>query len=484
MPLDASDATGTRALALGVNLAGYFGATMGLGEAARQVRAALHEAGVAVTELELAHGSAPRQGAAVGRGPDRAEHPVTVVCASPEGMAAARDHLPAAFAGRRVVGLWWWEVPSFPGRFTRAFDDVEEVWVGSRYIADVLAAVAPVPVVRMALPVAAPAPAALDRAALGLPEGFLFGFVFDYASVVERKNPLGLIEAFGRAFPAGAGHGAALVLKTLGGDRHPHQHAAVAAAAARHPDVHIVDRHLPADAKDALIAHLDCYVSLHRSEGFGLTIAEAALLERPVVATDYGGPRDFLTPFNSFLVDHRIVPVGPGHEPYPAGGEWAEPDLDHAAALMREVRADPAKAAARARRAREDVEREHAPAAAGREMARRLSRLLGALRERRGAIEALDLGALEQRLRRGRDRGRAASGLRAGARSALLRALRPYAVHQRLVDEEQLRAVRSLDERVRGIAAAQSTLAAELRRLRESAGSDRPEDRLPPSAEP
>jgi hypothetical protein len=474
MPPDADDRSHDPPLALGVNLAGYFAATAGLGEAARQLDNALRAAGVAVAPLALAHRSTP---SAVNEARPAAEHPVTLVCASPEGMAGALGEQPHAFAGRRVVGVWWWEVLSFPSRWLRAFDDVDEVWVGSRFVADVLAAVSPVPVVRMPMPVAPRSPASLGRGALGLPDGFLFGFVFDYESVVERKNPLGLIEAFRRAFAPG--DGAALVLKTLGGDRHPAEHAAVTAAAAAHPDVHVIDRDLPAAEKDALIAQLDCYVSLHRSEGFGLTIAEAALLGTPVIATDYGGPRDFLTSFNSLLVDHRTVPIGPGHDPYPPDGEWAEPDLDQAAAHMRAVRAAPREAAQRARRLRADIEREHAPAAAGRAMAERVQRLLGLSRARNGVVEALDISAVERGLRAGPPAaGSSLGGLRAGARRALLRALRPYSVHQRRVDEELLRLIRTLDERVRGLAAAQSTLAAELARLRREVEDA---ERVPPS---
>lgn len=473
MPPDADNQTHDAPLALGVNLAGYFGATAGLGEAARQLDGALRAAGVAVAPLTLAHRSAPGAAAATAA----AEHPVTLVCASPEGMAGARAEQPQAFAGRRVIGVWWWEVLAFPSRWLRAFDDVDEVWVGSRFVADVLAAVSPVPVVRMPMPVAPRSPAPLDRAALGLPDGFLFGFVFDYESVVERKNPLGLIEAFRRAFAPS--DGAALALKTLRGERHPAEHAAVTAAAEVHPDVHVIDRDLSAADRDALIAQLDCYVSLHRSEGFGLTIAEAALLGTPVIATDYGGPRDFLTPFNSFLVDHRTVPIGPGHDPYPPDGEWADPDLDQAAAHMRAVREAPAEAAERARRLRADVEREHAPAAAGRAMAERVQRILGLPRARNGAVEAVDVSALERGLSAGPEAGTASTGgLRAGARTALLRALRPYSVHQRQLDEELLRLIRTLDERVRGVAAAQSTLAAELARLRREVEDS---GRVPPS---
>jgi len=478
-----------RPLALGVNLAGYFGATLGLGEAVRNVAEALEAAGVGVARLGLRHGSAPVQDpAAAGAGGADAPHPITIVCANPDGTAGARSDLPGAFADRRVIGLWWWEVMAFPPRWLRAFDDVDEVWVGSRFVADSLAAVSPVPVVAMPMPVAPPRPApGADRAALGLPDGFLFGFVFDYGSVVERKNPLGLVEAFGRAFPDRFGR-ERLVLKALGGDRHPAEHARVLEAAARDRRVHVDDRHLPKAENDALIAALDCYVSLHRSEGFGLTIAEAMLLGTPVVATAYGGVLDFVTPFNGALVDRRLVAIGPGHDPYPADGEWAEPDLDHAAALMRAVRDDPGAARRRAERARAEVAARHAPAASGRAMAERLAHNLGVPRGAGARVDALDLTAAEGRVRAGAGApGAGGSRARSALRDAVLRVLKPYSVHQRLVDEELLRLVRTLDDRVRGVASAQSSLAAEVARLRrrlDGAAPERGADHVPPSSAP
>ncbi len=232
------------ALPLGVNLAGYLDATVGVGEAARHVSEALRAAGVAVAQLGLSSRDAPRTGAAAA---DEAVHPVTIVCANPDGMTGARDELgPSAFEGRHVIGMWWWEVAALPQRWLRAFDLVDEVWVGSRFVADLLAAVSPVPVVHVPLAVPEPVASDADRAQLGLPAGFLFGFVYDYSSVAARKNPLGLIEAFGRAFPADAGGARdddrpSLVLKTLGGERHESEHAAVLEAAAAYPRVTVLD---------------------------------------------------------------------------------------------------------------------------------------------------------------------------------------------------------------------------------------------------
>ena len=90
----------------------------------------------------------------------------------------------------------------------------------------------------------------------------------------------------------------------------------------------------------ALVAVADCYVSLHRTEGLGLTMAEAMAVGTPVVATAYSGNLDFMSQRSAMLVPAEEVEVGPGHY-YPAHGHWAEPDLDAAAAMMRGVAGDP-----------------------------------------------------------------------------------------------------------------------------------------------
>ena len=93
-------------------------------------------------------------------------------------------------------------------------------------------------------------------------------------------------------------------------------------------------------------------VSLHRSEGFGFNLADALALGRPVIATAYGGNLEFMADIPEWLVPWELVDVGEGHHPYPSDAQWADPDLDRAAALMRSIFADPARArrSCRARR--------------------------------------------------------------------------------------------------------------------------------------
>jgi glycosyltransferase involved in cell wall biosynthesis/SAM-dependent methyltransferase len=426
----------------GVNVAGYFSSVLGVGEAARQVIGALRAARLEVAPVGLvAEGNRQDAELAVPEGEPR--FPVNLVCVNADMLPVFADEVgPAFFDGRYTIGLWWWEVSAFPERWLGSFERVDEVWAGSHHVADSLAAVAPVPVVHVTVPVTVPPFAPRSRAELELPEGFLFLFSFDHNSVFARKNPLGLIEAFTRAFEPG--QGAALAIKAINGERHPEAHRALAAAAAAHPDVHLIDRYVSRADKDAMIDACDVYASLHRAEGFGFPLAEAMWLGKPVIATGYSGNLDFMSAQNSWLVDHELVPIGEGADPYPPRGEWAEPDLDHAAALMREAFADPEAARARGERGQADVRARYSPEAAGAAMAERLAhlpRLGGGLSPRGAARADSDAGRIARRVRSGPVPPREPRFGRPQrfARRTLLRLIKPFTAHQRMVDEDLLR---------------------------------------------
>ena len=193
----------------------------------------------------------------------------------------------------------------------------------------------------------------ITRASLGLPEGFVFLFAFDYLSVLKRKNPIGLIEAFCKAFEPG--EGPTLVIKSINGERCLSDRERVRFAASARPDIVLIEDYLSVDQTRALTALSDCYVSLHRSEGLGLTMAEAMSLGKPVIATGYSGNLDFMDERTTWLVPYELVPVGKGAAPYSPTANWAEPDLDTAARYMREIFDDPETAAERGKEAQRQV---------------------------------------------------------------------------------------------------------------------------------
>ncbi|MBW3653001.1 MAG: tRNA glutamyl-Q(34) synthetase GluQRS, partial [Actinobacteria bacterium] len=219
-------------------------------------------------------------------------------------------------------------------------------------------------------------------------------------STLQRKNPLGLLEAFKRAFAPG--EGPHLLLKSFNGDYKPERLVQLREAAGDRPDVHVVDQFVPEAERAALMAACDCYVSLHRSEGFGLTLGEAMALGKPVIGTGYSSNLDFMSSENSYLVRYEMTDVGPEGENYPAEGRWAEPDLDHAAQLMREVWED-REGAARPRRlaGRSHPRRPRGDRAARgsrRSRARRANRAAQARRARHGGSRPRRLPARSGRL--------------------------------------------------------------------------------------
>ncbi len=355
----------------GVNVVGRLRDESGVGEAARAVVAALDAARIPVLPAEPPGPSPSRQHVPFETVElAHAVFPVTVLCMTAlETPGFAQVAGPGLFRGRHTIGLWWWEVETFPEVMHGGFDWVDEVWAGSDHIA---AAIGPpgaargVPTTRVRIPVRRAPATARTRAELGLPEGFVFLTVFGYYSSVARKNPLGAIDAFTRAFaPA---EGPSLVVKCIDHEAHPAEHAALLAMADRHPDVHVLAGYSDRDEMDALVQRCNAVVSLHRAEGFGFTPAEAMAQGVPVIATRYSGNLEYMTNDNALLIDGPLVPVGPDGGPYPASARWADPDLDAAAAAMRSLVAHPEMAQRLGAQARMDLARTHGAAGCGETM--------------------------------------------------------------------------------------------------------------------
>jgi glycosyltransferase involved in cell wall biosynthesis len=334
----------------GVNIAGYFRAELGVGEIARRIASALRGAGVPCSTVVYDR-TLSRQAHAFEDGDGSAPFDVNLICVNADQLPLfANDVGRRFFRNRYSIGVWFWEVAHFPRLFHPAFHLVDEVWAASEYVRGAIAAetdkptrVVPIPIEELRADGASP---------IAVAAGFVFLFSFDFQSVFERKNPLAAIRAFERAFDAR--DDVALLMKTINGAHHPEALERLRAAA-RHPRVHVVDGYLSARERDALTLACDACISLHRSEGFGLTIAEAMAAGKPAIATGYSGNLEFMTPENSYLVPYELTPVPAGSGPYPEGVPWAEPDVERAAELMRHVFDHREAAAERGRIARADV---------------------------------------------------------------------------------------------------------------------------------
>lgn len=377
---------------VGINVVGYLQAETGMGEAARATVRALDAAGVPLSLHSLDLGVvARRQDTTFAETTSDFPYDVNLLVVNADQVPAVYDHLGGEVFGRRAnVGLWLWELAHFPDRFLPAFDLLHEVWTPSTFCVDAISSISPIPVRRLPLavevraggdggieggaPEGAPTPA---RDAFGLPAGaFVFLFSFSYLSYAERKNPLALIAAFERAFPAAAGERVALVLKTSQSDFAPEAHRRLVAAAQRDRRIVLIDRYLSRAETDVLTDLADCYVSLHRSEGFGLTLAEAMARAKPVVATPYGGVTDFFHAGTGFPVAYELVALAQDVGPYPAGACWADPDVGDAARQLRSVYERRDEARDVGRRGRDAIGRQLSHDAVGAIGRRHLERLV------------------------------------------------------------------------------------------------------------
>ena len=357
---------------LGIDIVGYLRSEHGVGEAGRLAADAMRAVGVDVALISSTR-TITRQGIDV-QEDSGLRHRVKLLAVNADQTKIVRSDLgERSLDSSYVIGQWFWEIESFPEQFLDAFEVVDEVWAATEFVANAIRAVAPssVPVNVMPLPLVAPeVKPGFDRSSLGLDDRYLFLFSFDFLSVVERKNPMGLIRAYRDAFHEN--DGAQLVVKSVNGERNLRALEQLRWMARDRDDITVIDGYLDRGVVAGLMADADCYVSLHRSEGLGLTMSESMALGVPVIATGYSGNVDFMNDQISVLVPWSYRKVGNGAEPYDANSLWAEPNLVAAGEAMRRVFENPEEGKRIGAAARAYLETNYATRNCGQRMLERL----------------------------------------------------------------------------------------------------------------
>lgn len=321
----------------GVNLVGYARGEFGVAENVRSYARALNRANYPFIIRNFDVGVASRQNdlSMEHHFSDSLRYGVNVFFVNADQMGVARDGLGAvAFEGRHNVGYWLWELDKFPAEWDGSFDLVDEIWAPTAFVSDAIAARTNKPVLTMPKAIEFDAPANMGREYFGLADsGFIFLYSYDFNSFASRKNPEATIEAFRRAFVDGR-HRVRLLIKSINGQRFPDRLKALMDAVAGDSRIEIRDGFLSRDEMYALQNSVDCYISLHRAEGFGLGMAESMYLGKPVIATGYSGNMEFMTDNNSCLVSYKLVSLREGDYPFWQGQHWAEADVDDAVVHM------------------------------------------------------------------------------------------------------------------------------------------------------
>lgn len=362
----------------GLNVIGYLRAESGVAEAARTTLRACRAAGVPAAAIEYARAAPSRMQEAVPGGFARSpEFGVTLLHLNADQSAyAIADHADA-LTGKYRIASWNWELPEFPGAWPEAERQLDEVWAPSTFCAEAFRRRLAIPVTHMPYAIDVPVPSDVGREALGLQrDAFVFLFVFDAFSVPARKNPMAVVDAYARV-RAMARRPTQLVLKVINAASDVALARDLQQAAAADASLVLIDRYLERPELNALMHAADAYVSLHRSEGFGFTIAEAMALGKPVVATGWSGNMDFMTRENSCPVGYTLVTLERDHGPYTRGQRWADPDVAHAAAQMTRLITDEGMAGALGARAARDIQAQLSPLAVGRRIETRLRALRG-----------------------------------------------------------------------------------------------------------
>ncbi len=271
-----------------------------------------------------------------------------------------------------------WELSEYPAEWARQLERFNEIWAISSFVRDSIGRATKTPVHAMPMAVEPTLSEMVTRRGLGLPEhAFIFLFFFDFSSYMARKNPFAVLDAFNalaERHPRAPLH---LVLKHKGGNPDSKDAARLReAVSGRSDQIQVIERELTSAQTRSLIRNADCFVSLHRSEGFGFGLAEAMALGTPVIGTAYSGNLDFMTKENSWLVDFRMTPVKAGEYPHFEGQKWADPDMRDAVNLMESVFRDRAEARRRSERARRDMIRDFSYRAVGLRYLERLETVL------------------------------------------------------------------------------------------------------------
>ena len=256
---------------------------------------------------------------------------------APEGVAALAAINPEAWRGRYRIGYWAYELPLLPKHWVNASAAFHEIWTPSRFVADAaLAAGIKTPLRVMPHPVSlGVVRGERSRAKFGFEEAeFVVLAMGDLLSSAARKNLIGAINIYRAAFPeAGA---ARLVVKTQSGKAHPNFERLARSAAEERSDITFISELMSQQDIATLIASSDVFLSPHRAEGFGLTLAEAFLAGVPALATGWSGNLDFMSGLPELLIRYTMTPVDDPYHVYKAPNlEWAEPDINDAANKLR-----------------------------------------------------------------------------------------------------------------------------------------------------
>lgn len=327
----------------GVNIIANVRGDTGLGQAARALTATIRETGLPFTVKEF---FVPPCGSRNNHEfdaylSDELPYGINLIHVNASELPIAYLHLGADTWNRRYnIGYWVWELEEFPQEWMSSFSLVDELWTPSEFVSRTLRKYTEKPVYTIPHYVSAPTEERYDRAYFGLPkEQFLFLMVYASGSVMERKNPIGVIQAFKAAFGRDDKQ-VGLVIKMSGEELSGSDKERLESYLAEYDNIYVMTGNYRKTEVNSLLAAVDVFVSLHRAEGFGLVMAEAMMVGTPVIATNWSANTEFMNSDVACMVDYKMTEVPQNTPPFPKGSQWADANVSQAADYMKKLYQD------------------------------------------------------------------------------------------------------------------------------------------------
>jgi len=325
----------------GVNAVGYSKGELGLGEDIRMTCRALMSAGIPISVFPISanNGLPEMDQSLVAYERATLPHPISIFNMPPMmQFGLLYRHGGSIFKDRYNIGFWAWELERWPVKANHCYELVSEIWTISHFVKNSFSEAVGIPIHVMPQTVIVPDPVPFKFLDYGInANNFKFLFSFDFNSSTRRKNPEGCIKAFKLAFVGN--ENASLVIKVMVGNESKPEWKALLKEIDGDPRITVINKVMSRAEAFSLISSADCFVSLHRSEGFGRGIAEAMAYKKPCIVTNYSGNTDFCNDDNSYLVNYDRVELKENDYPFMLGevNYWAEPSVEHAALQMRRV---------------------------------------------------------------------------------------------------------------------------------------------------
>lgn len=325
----------------GVNLIGNICAESGLGQSCRLVASALDKTGFPLSIYKYEQLGAEGQGdhSWENRLSKELPYDVNLIHINPHELGLAFIQQDASVWNYRYnIGYWLWELEEFPDEWIPCFQCLDEIWAPSEFICNAIRKKTTLPVRCMPYYVDVHIGTIYDRKHFGIPEDkFLYLMMYDQSSCMERKNPIGVLNAFKMAFEK-ENENVGLVIKI--NNPTPESRKQIRSVLDGYTNVYLIEETLSRDEVNSLTKCVDVVVSLHRAEGFGLVLAEAMLLGTPTVATNWSSNTEFMNENVACMVDYELITIEKDMPPFKAGNRWADANLDQAAEYMKKLYED------------------------------------------------------------------------------------------------------------------------------------------------